>query len=118
MLNDLENVHVLLLEHKAVRAADAAFAIQQCASANVEVQRTIEAIIATGETEITTTTTTTTNSHDSNPTQTRQRHRESVSELRILSLCVIIFLCRCLGFLYCVTFGFMLITQAYKTYFH
>lgn len=48
VLNDLENVHVLLLEYKAVRAADAAYAVQHCAAAHVEVLRTIEAIISNG----------------------------------------------------------------------
>lgn len=49
VLNDLENVHVVLLEHKAVRAADAAYAVQHCDAIHVDVQHTIEAIIANGK---------------------------------------------------------------------
>lgn len=48
VLNDLETLHVLLLEHRAVRSADAAYAVQHCAGAHVEVLRSIEAIIANG----------------------------------------------------------------------
>lgn len=48
VLNDLENLHVVLLEHKSARADESAQAMTYCAAVNADVKRTMLCTIEKG----------------------------------------------------------------------
>lgn len=48
VLNDLENLQVVLLEHKSARADETAQAIAYCAAVNADVKRTMLCTIEKG----------------------------------------------------------------------